>query len=59
MNNADNVTTQQNDLINLLWDSLKRSPGHHDRRMTAWGSKTKLGLVACIERIYTPDKAQS
>lgn len=35
----------------LLWDYLKLSPGHTDRRMTAWGDKTKFGLAACVLRL--------
>ncbi len=38
-------------ILGLLWDSLKRDPEHKDRRQTGWGTKTQLGLVACIERI--------
>jgi hypothetical protein len=36
-------------LLGLLWDSLKRDPDHKDRRQTGFGTKTKEGLVACIE----------
>jgi hypothetical protein len=39
-------------IIDLLWDSLKRDPEHKDRRQTGWGTKTKTGLIACIERIH-------
>lgn len=42
--------TQQSQLIELLWDSLKRKPGY-DRVRTGWGTKTQTGLLACIERI--------
>ena len=35
----------------VFWDYLKRDPEHSDRRMTAWGSKTKLGLALTIRRI--------
>ncbi len=42
---------QETAVIALLWDSLKRDPEHPDRRKTGWGTKTKIGLVACIERI--------
>ena len=38
-------------LFELLWDSLKKDPEHKDRRQTGWGTKTKIGLVACIDRI--------
>ncbi len=37
-------------VIEMLWDNLKPSPGHPDRRMTAWGDKTKQGLVLSVER---------
>ena len=55
MKTIDNFTAQQNELLNLLWDSLKRQPGRPDVRVTSWGTKTKRGLLACVERIYTPD----
>lgn len=38
-------------IIELLWDSLRRDPEHDDRRQTGWGTKTKEGLIACIDRI--------
>lgn len=38
-------------IVGLLWDYLKRDQTHSDRRQTGWGTKTKQGLVACIERI--------
>ena len=38
--------------VALLWDSLRRDPEHKDRRQTAWGTKTKEGLAACLARIY-------
>lgn len=38
-------------LINLLWDYMKHDPKHSDRRQTAWGTKTRIGLAACINRI--------
>lgn len=39
-------------VIDLLWDSLKRDPEHADRRQTGWGTKTKVGLIACVHRLY-------
>lgn len=42
---------QKTVVVDLLWDSLKRDPEHLDRRQTGWGTKTKEGLAACIERI--------
>jgi hypothetical protein len=39
-------------IIELLWDSLKRDPEHKDRRQTGWGTKTMVGLVACLDTIY-------
>jgi len=42
----------------LLWDSLKRDPEHKDRRQTGWGTKTMLGLVACLNRIYGGSNGQ-
>ena len=35
----------------LLWEQLKHDPIHADRRQTGWGTKTKEGLIVCIERI--------
>ncbi len=47
-------TDKQNEaVVDLLWDSLKRDPEHSDRRQTSWGTKTKEGLAACVERIAT------
>jgi hypothetical protein len=36
-------------LANCLWDYLKRDPQHKDRRQTAWGTKTKLGLLRTVQ----------
>jgi len=50
------TTKQEKTLVNLLWDNLKTVPFHSDRRQTAWGDKTKEGLVACIQRVTSdPD----
>ncbi len=43
---------QQSAIVELLWDYLKKDPEHKDRRQTGWGTKTKVGLCACIERIW-------
>lgn len=43
--------TRAENLVDLLWDHMKRESGQPDRRQTSWGSKTKDGLVASIERI--------
>jgi len=42
---------QQKQIIELLWDSLKRDREHKDRVQTGWGTKTQKGLIACIESI--------
>lgn len=47
---------QKRKFLGLLWDSLKRDPEYYgtrfeDRRQTGWGTKTQVGLLACIERI--------
>jgi len=39
------------DMVDLVWDSLKRDQNNNGRRQTAWGSKTKDGLAACFERL--------
>ena len=44
--------TQTQAVIDLLWDSLKRDPEHKDRRQTGWGTKTKVGLLASLHRIF-------
>ncbi len=46
---------QQDAVLELLWDSMKRDPENRDRVRTGWGTKTKEGLVACIERIARGD----
>ncbi len=38
-------------LIGMLWDYLKRDPGNKDRVRTAWGTKTKQGLVLSVARV--------
>lgn len=48
--NGDEHRDQE--ILNLLWESLKRDPEHTDRRQTAWGTKTQAGLVASLNRIY-------
>lgn len=35
-------------LIEMLWDYLKKDPENKDRRRTAWGPKTKVGLVNSV-----------
>ncbi len=52
--------TQRAALVGLLWDYLKKDREHKDRRHTSFGTKTKQGLTACIERVIeefkdTPD----
>lgn len=42
---------QRNMIVDLLWESLKRDPDHRDRKQTGWGTKTIIGLIACLERI--------
>jgi hypothetical protein len=47
--------------LELLWNSLKQEPAperkwkrrkpEDERRQTGWGTKTRCGLMACIERI--------
>lgn len=41
---------QQSELLELLWGSLKKEPGY-DRVHTGFGTKTKTGLLNCIESI--------
>lgn len=42
---------QAHELVDLLWPYMKKASGFNNRVQTAWGSKTKDGLVACIARI--------
>lgn len=42
---------QKEELLELLWDCMRRSPDHPDRVVTGWGTKTQEGLIASIERI--------
>jgi hypothetical protein len=44
---------QRKQLLELLWGCMTRDPEHTDRVQTGWGTKTREGLVACIERITT------
>ena len=48
---AQEFTEQESELLCLLWDSMKRDPEHKDRVRTGYGTKTKLGLLACIRSI--------
>ena len=45
------MTHAERDIVDWFWDCLKRSPGHSDRRMTAWGDKTRYGLVLTVRRL--------
>lgn len=44
------MTKKEQAIKDLLWDYLKKDPEHADRRMTGYGTKTLIGLVASIER---------
>ncbi len=46
------LTKRQLEIVDMLWDSLKHDPEHKDRRVTSWGTKTKLGLARSIERLF-------
>jgi hypothetical protein len=46
------VVNKDEAILELLWDSLKRDPEHKDRRQTGWGTKTKIGLITSLDRIY-------
>lgn len=45
---------QQKAVIDLLWDYLSADP-NYPRVRTGWGTKTKEGLIACIQRICEND----
>ena len=44
---------QEAAFLDLLWESLRKDAEHKDRRRTGWGTKTQIGLLACIDRIMT------
>jgi len=46
------LTERQQAIVDMLWDSMKRDPEHKDRRVTSWGTKTKLGLARSIESLF-------
>ncbi len=50
------LTPTEQELVNLLWDSLKRDPENKDRRKTGYGTKTKVGLVNTIAWILDKTK---
>ena len=53
---ADVTGQQIAAIVSILWDSLKKCPGHPDRRITSVGNKTKLGLARTIKAaIDRPD----
>ena len=44
-------TFTADEVAEVFWDFLRRDPETPDRRMTAWGTKTKLGLALTIRRL--------
>lgn len=42
---------QKDKMLALLWNFLKDDPQHLDRKRTGYGTKTRDGLIACIDRI--------
>lgn len=45
-------------LVALLWDYMKPDREHPDRVHTSFGTKTRTGLCACIERVITENEAK-
>jgi hypothetical protein len=45
------MTEREKQLVELLWNYMKRDPEHKDRVQTGWGTKTQVGLIACVKRI--------
>jgi ABC-type phosphonate transport system ATPase subunit len=43
--------SQRDMLLSLLWNYMKQDPENPNRVQTTWGTKTRDGLIACIERI--------
>ena len=50
------LTAEDQKIVDLLWDYLKKDPDHKDWRMTGFGSKTKLGLVRSIRYVVLGDE---
>lgn len=50
---------QEQELLELLWDYMKKDPAHKDRVRTGWGTKTKQGLVASVRRIVTGEETDN
>lgn len=50
------LTPRESELIRLLWDYLRKDPKNRDRRQTAWGTKTQIGLVNTIAYILDQTK---
>jgi hypothetical protein len=50
---------KEHPIVTLLWDSLKRDPEHKDRRVTGWGTKTKVGLIASCRAALIEEKTES
>lgn len=51
LSNSLPESIEHHEFISMLWGYLKRDPEHADRRQTGWGTKTKTGLIACLNRI--------
>jgi len=49
----DDLTKRQQAIVDLLWDTLRKSTEHPDRVDLPTGTKTKLGLAKTVERIFT------
>lgn len=57
LDTLNGLTPRQVALANLLWDHLKKDRDNKDRRHTSFGTKTRLGLAASIERIFQEHSA--
>ncbi len=50
---TEELTKRQSEIVSMLWDALKRDPNDRgNRRITSWGSKTKIGLARSIESLF-------
>jgi len=46
------LTNHQREMVlDLLWEDLRKDKEYEDRVHTGWGTKTEIGLIACIDRI--------
>lgn len=50
------LNAREKELVRLLWDYLPKDKEHKDRRKTAWGTKTQVGLCNIIAFIMDAER---